>query len=128
MKTPSILLAAALAGACSAGAPDAPALLAAKAPATPDGDVVGRPAELFIDLGTWPDPASPGRTPKAGRGLRITLPPAFVDTGTAPVADDAGAPRCGPAARTCNTVALLQGRPQNPLPSGRYAVAGTRWW
>jgi hypothetical protein len=76
------------------------------APVTPDGNLAGRPTDLVVHFAGSPDPAVHGRTLRAGRSLRITPPPAFVDTGTLPFLDHASDPRCGPRALACNTAGL----------------------
>jgi hypothetical protein len=88
---------------------DGPAnLLAAggRAPLSFDGDVTGAPTDLLLDFAISPDPAVAGRALRAGRQIRITLPPAF-----AQAADAAPA-----------VVGLLQGWPQSPVPASLYTV------
>ena len=88
-----------------------------KAPVSPDGTVSGRPSELVINLDTSLDPNVPGRTLLVGRTIKVTLPDAFTSDGR-PI-------HLFPCdiLNSCNSLALLQGWPQNPIPSPTYALS-----
>ncbi len=88
-----------------------------KAPVSPDGTVSGRPSELVINLDTSLDPNVPGRTLLVGRTIKVTLPDAFMSDGR-PI-------HLFPCdiLNSCNSLALLQGWPQNPIPSSKYALS-----
>lgn len=94
----------------------------ARAPVSPDGDVAGRPTDLVIHLAVDPDPLAPGKSLRAGRSVRVTLPPQFTDSGEVPLLDYASDPRCGPQRLECSTAAFVQGYPQSPVPFGKYTV------
>lgn len=94
-----------------------------KAPIAPDGHVAGRPTDLVVHFAIASDPAAPGRSLRAGRIVRITLPREFTDTATLPLLDYASDPRRGPHKLECNAAALLQGRPQSPVPFKSYALS-----
>ena len=83
-----------------------------KAPIVADGAVAGAPTDLVINLDTSLDPAVPGRTLKAGKTIRITLPEEFESQGLPTDLPTA----CGAFAGECNTGVLLQGWPQRPIP------------
>ncbi len=89
----------------------------AQAPVGPDGLVAGSPTDFVIDLDVSLDPAVSGYTLLAGRSIRVTLPDAFVSDGR-PLQQFP----C-PVVTTCNTVALLQGWPQQPIPFPQYALS-----
>ena len=110
---------------CTTLAPTEPNLVASieKAPITPDGNVAGRATDLVIHFDVTPDPAVPGRALKAGRSLRVTLPDGFENTGGRPLLEYASDPRCGPQKLDCNTAALLQGWPQNPVAFRKVALS-----
>jgi hypothetical protein len=84
-----------------------------KAPITPDGDVAGAATDLVIDLDRSLDPAVVGRALPAGCSVRVTLPPAFGNTGL-PVQDVFSA-GCAPGNFQCITGIFLQGWPQHPI-------------
>lgn len=99
-----------------------------KAPVSPDGLVAGRPTEFVINFDTSLDPAVPGRTLLKGHTIKVTLPEAFVPDGRPIKTFPCGItlPASDPAA--CNSVALLQGWPQNPIAFSNYPLSyeGTR--
>lgn len=88
-----------------------------KAPVSPDGTVSGRPTELVINLDTSLDPRVNGRTLLTGRTIKVTLPDAFQSDGR-PILQSP----CE-VLKACNSVALLQGWPQNPIPFPKYALS-----
>lgn len=88
-----------------------------KAPVTPDGTVSGRPTELVINLDTSLDPNVNGRTLLAGRTIKVTLPDAFESDGRLIQQSPCE------VLKACNSVALLQGWPQNPIPFPKYALS-----
>lgn len=92
-----------------------------KAPVSPDGDVVGASTDLVVNLRISMDPSVPGKTLAAGRQIRITLPPQFVNTGLPML--PFGSPQCGVAVHLCSSAAVLQGWPQNPIEFSKYSLA-----
>ena len=62
-----------------AGGPPEPGLVRqiVGAPVVPVGLVTGRPTDVVIDLDAALDPSLPGRTPRAGGTIRVTLLEAF---------------------------------------------------
>jgi len=85
------------------------------APIVADGTTTGRVTDFVIDLAIDMDPAVPGRTLRAGRTIRVTLPEAFERDPAVPFGTLFNNPACAPSNVQCNTAVLLQGWPQHPV-------------
>ncbi len=86
-----------------------------KASVVPDGDVAGAVTDLLINLDTSLDPDVLGRSLLTGRTIKVTLPDAFVNTGSPPLQDVFSSSTCVPGNLQCSTAVLLQGWPQHPI-------------
>jgi hypothetical protein len=77
--------------------------------------VAGADTDFVITLDRSLDPSVPGRTLKAGRTIKVTLPEGFQETDGLPFASPGSSPDCAPGNVQCNTGVLLQGWPQHPI-------------
>lgn len=96
------------------------------APVSPDGNVADRITDLVVNFDIPFDPRFSGRTLLKGKTIKVTLPDAFINTGTLPI-QDVFTGKCKPPNLHlhCNTAVLLQGWPQRPIrpPAKKYKLS-----
>jgi hypothetical protein len=85
------------------------------APVVPDGTSAGAITDFVINLDSDMNPAVAGRTLRAGKTIRVSLPAAFRRDPAVPFRTLFSDPSCVPLNIQCNTAFLLQGWPQHPV-------------
>ncbi len=93
------------------------------APVVPDGDVAGHVTDFVINFDISMDPEVAGRGLAQGKTIKVTLPDAFVNDESLPLAGVGTHEDCVPGNLRCNTAVLLQGWPQHPVPPPKYELS-----